>query len=103
MWVCSSSRALHSCSPLSENEKKFDDDWYSQRCVLLLSEDGIVGLQVVLLQQFFAVVDLNIEQGVAQSKDGIGHDDCNERKCEVVDASKAKMVVRVGVASTSAL
>ena len=36
--------------------------------VLLLGEDGIVGLEFVLLKEPLAVCDLHVEQGVAQGE-----------------------------------
>jgi hypothetical protein len=37
--------------------------------VLLFREDGVVGLQIILLQQLLAVSDLHIEEGVPHAKE----------------------------------
>ena len=37
--------------------------------VLLFSEDSIVGLQIVLLQQLLAICDLHIEEGIPHAKE----------------------------------
>ena len=51
--------------------------------MLLLSKDSIVRLEVVFLQKLLAVVDLNIEKGVAHAEERISlgrHSGTNERK-----------------------
>ncbi len=40
--------------------------------VLLLSEDGVVGLKFILGQQLFTIRDLHVEQGIAHAEEGGG-------------------------------
>ena len=40
--------------------------------VLLLREDGVVGLEVVLFEELLAVRDLHVEQGVAHAEELVG-------------------------------
>lgn len=42
---------------------------YSHGHVLLLRKDGIVGLQIILLEQLFTVSDLHVEEGVTDAKE----------------------------------
>lgn len=43
-----------------------------QGCVLVLGEDGIVGLEIILLEQLLAVIDLDVKEGVAQAEERVG-------------------------------
>ena len=40
--------------------------------MLLLGEDGVVGLKVILLEELLAVRDLHVEQGVAHAEELVG-------------------------------
>jgi hypothetical protein len=40
--------------------------------LFLLREDGVVGLQAVLLEEGLAVPDLHVKEGVAHAEEGVG-------------------------------
>lgn len=52
----------------------------SQALVLVLSEDGVVGLELVLLKEVLAVRSLDVEQGVAHADENRGRHYKRERK-----------------------
>jgi hypothetical protein len=55
----------------------------SQRHVLLFSKDGIVSFEVVLLQKLLAIVDLDIEEGVAHAEEGVSRHLNNVERSEI--------------------
>ena len=46
--------------------------------MFLLGQDGIVGFESVFFQELLSTSDLEVEKGVSETKDGVGH-----RGCEV--------------------
>lgn len=54
---------------------------YSQWGMLLASQDGVVGLQLVLFKEFFSTSDLDVEEGISHAEERVrrgGHDGGND-------------------------